>query len=72
MFINPVTKGIVGIEDSTENEPSNASCLVDLEKRKQYDWHCETHNYPESYSIIDFKDKIIIGRIFIKRSFFII
>lgn len=53
---NPVTKGIITIENTTNNCQPSASFLVDPEKRQQTNWICTTGNTNDGSFIIDFKD----------------
>lgn len=56
---NPVTKGVVGIEETTNFTQSRVSYLVDPEKRNQTNWYCVTNDIDRGEFIIDFKDKRI-------------
>lgn len=53
---NPVTNGIISIEDTTDSDQYGISCIIDPEKRNQTDWWCGNENYRSAAFIFDFKE----------------
>lgn len=54
---NPISKGLVSIEETTNRTPHRVSFLIDPEARKRTDWYCGTEDDKNGSFIIDFKDK---------------